>query len=340
MEPDNIFAGPYNLSEAVQASYRLDPRFLLSDVTMREGRKPSGEGLTAEEKVELALALDDLGLRQLQVGWPGRMGEDGRAVRAMRQAGVKATIEVIVNAYPPNWRQQVDAAVESGADVVLLTHPTSGIRLRHQVRVSEEQMLDRVQESIEYAVQQGLAVRFSCTDITRTEFAVVLRTYRAAAGAGAARISLSDAVAAASPGTIRYLVSRLKDEIGLPVHVHTHNALGLALANSVAAVEAGAAIVDVSVHGLGEHGGNTALEDMAVALEVLVGVRTGLRLNGLPALSRLIARLFGRDVPPEKSVVGGLAFARAVPPEQREQYVAGTNEPYHPRLVGNEFRFV
>ncbi|MFN8535174.1 MAG: hypothetical protein U0556_16675 [Dehalococcoidia bacterium] len=337
---EQIFSSIYNATPAVAAARRIVPDLVIQDVTMREGQKRGGGEFGRAEKIALAKELDALGIGQIQVGFPGTVAADIVTTRAVKEAGVAAPLEVIASVWRDDWRHQIDAAVESGADWVLLTHPASQIRLENVHHVTPEQVKERTRESVSYAVDRGILVRFSCTDMTRTELDVAIEMYLTAKECGARRISISDTVGSAGPGAIAYLVSQLGERAGLPVHVHCHNELGLALANSLAAVEAGATMIDVSVNGLGDHCGNTSLEELAIALTVVAGVETGLRLERLNELSRLVEEISAIPVPPNKPVVGAEVFARKIPNGDLSAYATGTNEAYAPELVGQRYRVI
>ncbi len=338
MGDTGVFSSLYNSIPEVAGTARIRPDLIVQDVTMREGRKADGSGFRTDEKVVMAKELAALGLRQIQVGWPGKNPSDVDAIRLIKEAGVTTPLEVIANVWKDDWKEQIDAVKESTADWVLLTHPASQIRLEWVHGVDTDHVLNRTRESVTYATDKGLQVRFSCTDMTRTQLGTAIELYEVAKACGASRISISDTVGSAGPMAMAYIVRSLDQALGLPVHAHCHNELGLAVANSLAAVEAGAHMIDVSVNGLGDHGGNAALEELLIALRVVHGIENGVNFQLLLGLSQLVQQLSGITVPATKPVVGVEIFTRAIPNGDLSAYRTGTNEAYAPELVGQSYR--
>jgi isopropylmalate/homocitrate/citramalate synthase len=285
----------------------------------------------------LATRLDDIGVGQIEIGWPAQSELDRKALSILKKEGLKAATQALAPLYGQNWWPVVDAVVDSGADVVVLMHATSDIRLQHSdERMSREQMLEKAVEATEYTVDRGVVVTFALIDATRTDLEFAKKVAASVVEAGADRIAVADTVGAARPEAIRFLVSELVNCVGVPIHIHCHNDYGLALANSLAAVEAGASIIDVAVNGLGERSGNPALDELVVALEILHGIRTGIRLNRLYELAHYVEKMTDVPLPFNKPLVGNNAFAHKLDMHvMRVMEYPPLYETIDPSLVGN-----
>jgi isopropylmalate/homocitrate/citramalate synthase len=331
------FVSPLNFHEVVQARARYQEQVVICDVTLREGEQTAGVSFSLEEKLALARQLDDIGVGQIEIGWPAQSERDRKVLRTLKDEGLKAATEVLAPLYSKNWHPVVDAAVNSGADVVTLMHATSGIRLQHgDEKMSREQMLERAVKATKYTVNRGVIVTFALVDTTRTDLEFAKRVATSVVEAGADRIAVADTVGAAKPEAMKFLVAELVACAGVPIRVHCHNDYGLALANSLAAVEAGASIIDVAVNGLGERSGNPALDELVVALEILHGIRTGIRLDRLCELAHYVEKMTDVPLPFNKPLVGNNAFAHKLDMHaMRVTEYPPLYETIDPSLVGN-----
>lgn len=339
---DREYLSGFNQDPAVLAGLRLRPDLIINDCTLREGEQASEVNFGTDGKVELARRLASAGIRLIQGGYPGRSELDMEAIRRIKSEGLPLMVEAIAQAFTPDWKAQVDACIASGADVVDLMYPSSDVRLKYVQKVTRAEMLERVREAVRYARGRGALVRFTPTDSTRTELGFLKEAYGAALEAGADRISIADTAGAVSPAGLRYLVSKIVDFVGphVLVQVHTHNDAGQGLANALAAVEAGAAIVDGCLYGLGERAGNTATEELAATLTFFYGLDLGIDLAKLAEAARYVESLSGVAIHPAKPILGRDAFAHKL-----EAHVMGVManpvvyEPFPPEAVGNQRHF-
>lgn len=319
----------------------LPAAVLISDVTLREGEQGFDVVLAPKEKVHLAQRLVTLGVRQMEVGWPGRSAEDREVIRRIRDAGVTVAIQSPVQIYMPDWQAQVDAAAASGASVVALLHPASDMRLARLERTTRDAVIRLTREAVAHTKTRGVVAAMTPTDATRADLAFLADLAAAAAEAGADRIILPDTVGGALPAAVRRIVGAVRHQVGVPIHIHCHDDYGLALANTLAGIEAGASIADASINGLGERAGNCALDELATALEVLYEIPTGIDLSGLTALSHDVARLVGVPLAPQKALVGEMAFAHRLDVHLEGLRVyAPLFETIAPEAVGNRRRVV
>jgi isopropylmalate/homocitrate/citramalate synthase len=336
MEEEHLATSPYNQAPQVLAGLRLPAKVIINDATLREGEQAAEVSFSLEEKIALAHRLDEIGVAEIEVGWPNRSSLDREALRILKKEGLRAQTQALAAIYGQEWRREVDASVECGADIVSLLHATSDIRLRHTEKMTREEVLTRSVEAVRYAVGRGPLISYSPTDATRTDLDFLKELVMETVAAGAERIAISDTVGAASPGAMRFLIGQVAQWVDVPVQVHCHNDFGLALANTLAAVEGGASIVDATVNGLGERNGNAALDEVAVSLKFLYGIDTGLKLDSLFSLSRYVQEVTGVPLPFNKPLVGDNAFSHKLDIHvKRVMTYAPLFEPLPPEAVGN-----
>jgi isopropylmalate/homocitrate/citramalate synthase len=308
---------------------------LVNDCTLREGEQAALVNIRPEQKVRLARQLAATGVRQIQAGYPGLSRSDFEVFRQIRAADTGATLEAVVLGYLPSWREQVQACVDAGADVVSIVYVTSPPRRERIFQASKPEVKERSRALIELAKQGGLTVSFAPADTTRTELDFALEMVELAETAGADRVYVADTLGAATPGAVRWLVEQVRAASRLPVQFHGHNDFGLALANALAALEAGAAVVDTTLNGWGDRTGNPATEELVAALDLLYGRPVGIDVAGIARLSQEIAAELGVPVPPAKPITGALAFAHKLETHVKAVLThPPAFEAYDPAIVG------
>lgn len=311
---------------------------VVNDVGLREGEQSEGVSFSQEAKVELALALERAGVRQIQVGYPGRFPRDAAATRAVADALDDAVVEVVALTFVDDWEAEVDACLSSGAALVNVVYRSSA-RLQRLLGVTPEQALARVEAAVGRAAAQGCVVSFLPSDSTRADPDYLDELWRTAAAAGAQRVYVADSMGAATPELMAWLVSRARKAARLPVGVHCHNDFGLVVANTVAGVAAGAEVVDVAVNGLGDRAGNAPLEEVVAALELLYEVDTEIELTSLTDLSELFARASGRPLHPNKPISGDAVFVHTLPTHKAAiELDSRAIQAFEPQIVGNTQR--
>ncbi|MCL7392834.1 MAG: 2-isopropylmalate synthase [Thaumarchaeota archaeon] len=323
----NLLSGEYNLPERVS----------IFDTTLRDGEQTPGVALTPEEKVEIAIQLDKLGVDIIEAGFPITSKGEQKAVSDICKLGLSAKICALARCE----KNDIDVAVDTGVDWVHVFLATSDIHLKYKLRMTREQALTKIAEAVEYAKSRGVVVHYSAEDATRTEHDFLMKALKVAADAGADSIDIPDTVGFAIPMVIRKIVSSAKAVTGKPIAVHCHDDMGLAVANSLSAVEAGAEIIHATVNGIGERAGNASLEEIVVALHTLYGVKTNINLQEIYKTSKLVAKLTGVWIPKNKAIVGENAFAH-----ESGIHVHGvlgspeTYEPIMPETVGRKRKIV
>ncbi|MEL9990306.1 MAG: homocitrate synthase family protein [Thermoproteus sp.] len=308
------------------------------DTTLRDGEQMPGVSLTVEDKVKIGLALDELRVDYIEAGFAAVSPEEAEAVAKIARDVTYAEVVSLARAN----RADIDAAVDSGVDMVHVFIATSDVHMKYKLRMTREEVLRRIAESVEYAKSRGVRVLFSAEDATRSDLEFLTQAFKTAIEAGADEINVPDTVGVMTPSRMKYLVEHLKARLPpVPMHVHCHDDFGMAVANTIAALEAGADVAQVTVNGFGERGGNAALEEVAAAAHFLLGYKVGVRLERLYSTSRLVASLFGIQLQPNKAVVGDNAFSH-----ESGIHVHGvlnnpfTYEPMMPEAVGNRRRIV
>lgn len=275
------------------------------DSTLREGEQTANVSFSVEQKLEIARMLDDFGVDIIELGHPAVSKDVREAVERIAKEDLRA--ETLTHARA--MKSDIDDAVKAGTPWVGIFFGTSPLSLEHKFHTTPQKALRTITESVKYAKDRGLKVRFTPEDATRTELSYLLEVGQSAQEAGADRVSIADTVGTMRPAAMKELVSKVVKALKIPVHVHCHNDCGLAVANSLAGYEAGARLIDVTVNGLGERAGIAALAEVVVALKMLYGVENKWKLELLPDLSRLVERYSGIFNSENKPIVGANAFS-------------------------------
>ncbi len=292
------------------------PYVAIFDSTLRDGEQSPGVSITLEEKLEIARALRDLHVDAIEAGFPAASLGVFEGVRAIAR-----TIEgPMVCALARCVREDIDRAFEAVRDAsskrIHVFIATSPIHREHKLRMSREQILATLSEGVAYARSRWDDVEFSAEDACRTEADFLAEVVERAIEAGAKTINLPDTVGYSVPTELTQIFRSLRSSVrgidGVTLSVQCHDDLGLAVANSFAAVEAGARQVECTINGLGERAGNCSLEEIVMAMITrrdYLGVDVGIQTRLLCPTSRLVSRITGLTVPPNKAVVGSNAFA-------------------------------
>jgi len=274
------------------------------DLTLRDGEQAAGVSFPRERRIELAYAILEAGIRELEAGIPA-MGEDCAEDfrRLSRELG-----EAKVIAWNRVRKEDVEASARAEARVVHVAVPSSDVMLRSKLGWSRERALDELAGVLEYCRLLGIEAIVGAEDASRADPSFLDRLFAAAVEGGAVRVRYADTLGAQEPFGVREAIAGLVARSRVPVEYHGHNDLGLATANALAALSAGA-MASVTVGGLGERAGNASLEQVACASAMLRRDDLGIALASLAPLAELVSELSGRPIPADKPLVGSAAFA-------------------------------
>jgi isopropylmalate/homocitrate/citramalate synthase len=310
--------------------HRLEAEVGFYDTTLRDGEQTVGVVLTPDDKLEIARGLSDAGVERIEAGFPRVSADDWEAVRLISGAGLAAEVWGFSRAV----RADVEALVELGVGASVIESPISELKLR-ALGVSRDDMLGRISEAVAYAAGSGIRVAYFGVDSTRAEPDFYDAAYAAAVEAGASEVVVVDTIGVAGPEAVAELVGRTRELLGadLPIHFHGHNDFGLATANAVAAVRAGARWIHGTLNGMGERAGNANLAEVALALRAVYGVETALDLTRARALADRVRELSGYELEPWKPLVGENLFRRESGAVASQFHDPPSIEPYSSELV-------
>jgi D-citramalate synthase len=305
------------------------------DTTLRDGEQTPGVSLTPEQKLEIARKLSEIGVHVVEAGSAAASEGEREGIRLIANDGLSAEICTYVRAL----REDIDYAADLGADSVHLVIPVSDLHIEKKLRKTRDQVCTMAWEAVEYAKDRGLIVELSGEDASRADQEFVRHIFGEGIERGAKRLCFCDTVGLLTPERAAEVVPPLATLA--PLSIHCHDDLGVAIANTLAALKAGATCAHVTVNGLGERAGNTPLEELVMALEVLYGVKTGIKTGEIYHLASLVSRLTKVPLPTNKAIVGEMAFthesgihAHGILRDSR------TYEPIRPEMVGRRRRIV
>ena len=301
-------------------------RVIVFDTTLRDGEQSPGATLNASEKIRLARQLARLGVDVIEAGFPAASPDDLRAVRGIaeqvganggkRAAGPPLIICALARAAPDDIEAAWTAIRSAAAPRIHTFLATSDIHMQHKLRMTRDEVLARIREAVGHARSLCDDVEFSPEDASRTDRTFLCEAVETAIQAGATTVNIPDTVGCTTPGEfgalVRHLVSRTRKTPNVVLSVHCHNDLGLATANSLSALRAGARQVEVTVNGIGERAGNAALEEIVMLLDARhgrFGLRTGINKKQIVRTSRMVSDITGLRVQRNKAIVGANAFA-------------------------------
>ena len=278
---------------------------MIFDTTLRDGEQTPGVSLTPEKKLEIARQLDKLGVNIIEAGFAAASQGEMEAISLISKENLKAEI----CSFARGVKKDIDAVVKSGADSVFLVIPSSDLHIKHKLKKSKDEILELTAKSVKYAKDSGLIVELGPEDATRADMKFLKKMIAKGVSEGADRVTPCDTVGILTPERTYKFYSELKDAFpDVKLGAHCHDDFGMAVANSIAALKAGADEVHVTMNGLGERAGNAALEEVVVSLKLLYNVETSIKTESLYDTSLLVSRLTGISVQPNKAIVGENAF--------------------------------
>ncbi|MEZ5125163.1 MAG: homocitrate synthase [Thermoleophilia bacterium] len=282
-----------------------EPPVRIDDTTLRDGEQTAGVVFSNEEKVRIACLLDEVGVHQIEVGIPAMGGDEKKTIKHIVGLGLHASIL----AWNRAVKSDLEHSLDCGVDAVAISMSASDIHIEHKLQKSRQWVLDQIRSCVAFAKEHDLYVSVNAEDASRADLEFLLRFAQAAREEGANRLRFCDTLGILDPFDTHNVIAFLKKESGLAIEMHTHDDFGMATANALAGIKAGATYVNTTVNGLGERAGNAALEEVVMALKYLGKVDVGLQTNRFREVSEYVAAASARTVPAWKSIVGTNVFA-------------------------------
>ena len=304
------------------------------DTTLRDGEQTPGVSLSPEKKLNIAKKLDVLGIDAIETGFPVISDGERSAVKMIASENLQSELCGLARTN----KRDIDAAVDCGLNYIHTFIATSDIHLEYKLKMTREQALEKAIDAVEYGKSRGLQVEFSAEDATRTDREFLKKVFGEVAKAGADRIDIPDTVGYSTPQYIAEITKDAIDATKLPISVHCHNDFGLAVANAISGIQAGAECAHVTINGIGERAGNASLEELVMALNSLQFDQkweTNINKELLYETSRYDSKIIGITVQPNKAIVGENAFGH-----ESGIHTHGvlnnplTYEPISPEIVG------
>ena len=282
-----------------------NPQIIIDDTTLRDGEQTAGVVFSLDEKKRIAKMLDEVGVGELECGIP--------AMGKQEQASVKALVELDLNARLITWNRAViadiQASIDSGVRAVDISLSVSDVHIEHKLRKSRDWVKEQLKVALGFAKEHDLYVSVGGEDASRADLGFLVELMEVAKSFAADRFRFCDTLGILDPFTTYDKVRYLASQVDLDLEVHTHNDLGMATANAIAGVRAGAKFINTTVNGLGERAGNAALEEVVMALKHACGIDLQIDTSRFVELSKLVSKASCRPVPEWKAVVGEKVFS-------------------------------
>ena len=309
----------------------------VNDTTLRDGEQTAGVAFNAEEKMAIARALSAAGVAEMEVGIPVMGTEESDIIASIIQLGLPSRLMVWGRMCEPD----LAAAADCGAHIVNLSIPVSDLQIEHKLGRDRDWVLRTVERYVAAALDCGMDVCVGGEDSSRADVDFLLKVAETAQAAGACRFRFADTLGLLDPFATYDRIQRLCQAVDMEIEMHAHDDLGLATANTLAAVLAGATHINTTVNGLGERAGNAPLEESVMALRHLYGIETGIDTQHFPEISRLVAAASGRPIPVNKSIVGDGVFTHeaGIHVDGLLKH-RGNYQSFDPAEVGREHRMV
>jgi homocitrate synthase NifV len=307
------------------------------DTTLRDGEQTAGIVFSNIEKYRIAQLLDDAGVQQIEAGIPTMGADEKKAVKHIARMKLNASIL--------GWNRaniaDINTSIDCDVDSVAISMSSSDIHIEHKLKKSREWVLEQITESVEHAKSHGMYISCNAEDASRADMDFLLKFAKTAKEAGANRLRYCDTIGREDPFTCYNRVKKIIDTVGIDVEMHTHDDFGMATANCLAGVYAGARFMSTTVMGIGERAGNAPLEEVVMACKHLFGVDTGIESIKLKPLAEFVSMASGRSIYISKPFLGSNCFAHEAGIHADGIIKDAKNyEPYEPEEVGLERKIV
>lgn len=281
------------------------PEILIDDTTLRDGEQTAGVVFANDEKIEIAKLLDEVGVHQIEAGIPAMGGDEKETIARIAKLGLKASIL--------GWNRAVikdiQASIDCGVDAVAISMSASDIHMQYKLKKDRQWVLDSVHTAVEFAKKHGMYISVNAEDASRAEPGFLVEFAKVAKDAGADRLRFCDTLGVLDPFQTFDIIHYVKSKVDIDIEMHTHNDFGMATANALAGLKAGAKYVNTTVNGLGERAGNAPLEEVVMALKYIGHMELGYKTQMFRRLSEYVAMASARTIPVWKSIVGTNVFA-------------------------------
>lgn len=315
----------------------IQDKISVFDTTLRDGEQSPGVALTIDEKIEIAEKLDILGVDKIEIGFPISSEGERETAKKVKSLGLNSTICGLARTV----EKDIDAVLDCDLEYVHTFIGTSPLHRDYKLKLSKDKVKEKAVNIIEYSKDHGLKVEFSAEDATRTEWGFLKEIYKEVENAGVDMINVPDTVGILTPMDAKSLIYDLKQELKVPLSTHFHNDFGLAVANTLMGIEAGAEQFHGTVNGIGERAGNASIEETIMTLISLYNHPMDVDTTKIFNVSDFVSRVTGMNLSQNKAIVGKNAFAH-----ESGIHVHGimenadTYEPIRPEMVGQTRRIV
>ncbi len=316
--------------EKVLAKLKCNP-VKVCDTTLRDGEQAAGIVFANLEKVRIAKLLDEIGVQQIEAGIPAMGGDEKAAIKRIAGMGLNASIL--------GWNrasiEDISHSIDCDVDSVAISMSASDIHIEHKLMKTREWVLERIVESVEYAKSHGLYISVNGEDSSRADMDFMIKFAQTAKDAGADRVRYCDTLGIMEPSGTYKAIKTIIDEVNIPIEMHTHNDFGMATANAIAGIQAGATFLSTTVMGIGERTGNSPLEEVVMATKHLLKMNPGIETQRFREIAEYVARAAGRAIPDWKPIVGSNCFAHeaGIHTDGVMKFLSNY-EPYSPEEVG------
>tara|TARA_B100000003_G_scaffold62505_2_gene55903 strand:+ start:4746 stop:5873 length:1128 start_codon:yes stop_codon:yes gene_type:complete len=316
---------------------QIDQNIEILDSTLREGEQTPGVSFSIREKIVLAKKLDLFGVDFIELGHPAVSSDVYEAVEMLNDLELNAKKMVHGRA----MKSDINDASAIGVEWMGIFYGTSPISLKHKFNIDQKKALNRIESAIKYGKDQGLKLRFTAEDASRTEISFLIKIGQLAQLAGADRFSIADTVGCLTPTKTKILIDAITKELDIPLHIHCHNDYGMATANAISALESGAKCVDVTVNGLGERCGLSSMAELVTSLINLYKINRNWNLSLIPELTELVTEFSNFKFQDNQPLIGKNAFTH----KSGLHVKAVLNNPYsyesiNPSLLNRTRKFV
>lgn len=315
----------------------MSSKIIINDTTLRDGEQAAGVAFTSDEKVKIAILLDNMGIQEIEAGIPAMGDIEKKAIKKILNKNLKARII--------GWNRAVfkdiDESINCGLNSISISLPVSDIHIRYKLNKTRKWIIEQIKKAIGYAKKHKLYLIVSAEDASRADFDFLLEYIKTIKKEGADRFKFCDTVGILEPFRMFDMIKHIRQDVEIDIEVHTHNDFGLATANALAAISAGANFVDTTVNGLGERAGNAALEEIVMALKCIYKIGLKMDVKKLPEISRFVSKASGREISQGKPIIGKNCFLHESGVHQDGMIKNPlTYESFEPSIIGKKNQLV